>query len=72
MGWKIVDANKSGGRIEAMDRTFWFGFQDDIVIRIAQDASGSRIDLRSVSRVGKSDMGTNAARISSFLKRMQN
>ncbi len=72
MGWKIVDANKSGGRIEAMDRTFWFGFQDDIVIRIAQDASGSRIDVRSVSRVGKSDMGTNAARISSFLKRMQN
>ncbi|HEY6011887.1 MAG TPA: DUF1499 domain-containing protein [Nitrospirota bacterium] len=72
MGWTIVDSNPSEGRIEAMDTTFWFGFKDDIVVRIAQDASGSRIDIRSVSRVGKSDVGTNAERIRSFLKRMRN
>lgn len=71
LGWKVVDANESEGRIEAVDRTFWFGFQDDIVIRISEDATGSRIDIRSVSRVGKSDIGTNAKRIRSFLKLMR-
>ena len=72
MGWTIVDSNTGEVRIEAMDTTFWFGFKDDIVVRIAQDASGSRIDIRSVSRVGKGDVGTNAERIRSFLKRMRN
>jgi uncharacterized protein (DUF1499 family) len=72
MGWKIVDSNTNEGRIEATDRTFWFGFQDDIIVRITQnDATGSRIDVRSVSRVGKSDVGTNAKRIRAFLTLMQ-
>lgn len=71
MGWEIVDANKGDGRIEATDTTFWFGFQDDIIIRIARDEAGSRIDLRSVSRVGRTDVGTNAKRIRVFLKQMQ-
>ncbi len=70
-GWMIVDANKNEGRIEACDKTFWFGFLDDIVIRIAQDGPGSVVDVRSVSRVGKSDIGTNAKRIFSFLRMMQ-
>jgi uncharacterized protein (DUF1499 family) len=71
MGWEIVDANRSEGRIEAVDRTFWFGFQDDIVIRISHQASASRIDVRSVSRVGKSDIGANAKRVTAFLNLMQ-
>ena len=67
LGWKIVAADPIAGRIEASDRTFWFGFTDDIVVRITAEAGGSRIDVRSVSRVGKSDLGANARRIRKFL-----
>ena len=75
MGWTIVDASVQDGRIEATDTTRWFRFKDDIVIRIrpVQDSSGtaakaSVIDVRSVSRVGKSDLGTNARRIRNYLE----
>ena len=75
MGWTIVDASVQDGRIEATDTTRWFRFKDDIVIRIrpALDGSGtalqaSVIDVRSVSRVGKSDLGTNARRIRNYLE----
>jgi uncharacterized protein (DUF1499 family) len=68
MKWALVDANKYEGRIEASDTTFWFGFKDDIVIRITPQGNGSRIDMRSVSRVGRSDLGKNASRIRAFLK----
>lgn len=71
MGWKIVDAQKKEGRIEATATTFWFGFKDDIVIRITPDGNGSRVDIRSESRVGKSDLGTNAERIRKFLALMR-
>ncbi|MGB0134367.1 DUF1499 domain-containing protein [Dokdonella sp.] len=68
MGWEIVAADRSGGRIEATDTTFWFGFKDDVVVRIEAEGSGSRIDIRSVSRVGQSDVGKNAKRISAYAK----
>ena len=71
MGWNIVAENETAGRIEAVDRTFWFGFEDDIVIRIMPQGPLSRVDIRSVSRVGKSDIGTNAKRIRKFLDRMK-
>lgn len=67
MGWQIVDGNPSEGRIEATATTRWFGFKDDVVIRIAPTPSGgSRLDIRSVSRVGISDVGANACRIRTF------
>jgi len=66
-GWQIVAAAQPSGRIEATATTLWFGFKDDVIIRIAPSAGGSRIDVRSVSRVGKSDVGTNANRIRSYL-----
>jgi len=70
MGWKIVDENQAEGRIEATATTRWFGFKDDVVIRISPTAdNGSRFDIRSVSRVGRSDVGTNARRIRAFLKK---
>ena len=71
MGWDIVAAEPAEGRIEATDTTFWFGFKDDVVIRVAdaRDA-GSRIDVRSVSRVGRSDVGTNAERIREYLEKL--
>jgi len=68
MGWTIVAAVPAEGRIEATTRTFWFGFTDDIVVRIRSDGFGSRVDVRSVSRVGKSDLGTNARRIMNYLR----
>lgn len=67
MGWNVVAAVPLEGRIEASDTTFWFGFTDDIVIRITPSGSGSRLDIRSVSRVGLSDVGTNAHRIRRYL-----
>jgi uncharacterized protein (DUF1499 family) len=70
MGWTIVDSNPAEGRIEATDTTFWFGFKDDIVVRIGESNGGSRIDVRSVSRVGRSDVGTNASRIEKYLRRV--
>ncbi|MFI5293869.1 MAG: DUF1499 domain-containing protein [Thermodesulfovibrionales bacterium] len=71
MGWKIVDADRADGRIEAFDTTFWFGFKDDIVIRVKKEGQGSRVDIRSVSRVGISDVGTNANRVRKFLREME-
>lgn len=67
MGWQIVARDPASGRIEASDTTLWFGFIDDVVIRVQADGDGSRIDIRSVSRVGKSDVGTNAKRIRAYL-----
>ena len=66
MGWTIVAADAVSGRIEATATTPWFGFRDDVVIRVGADARGSRIDVRSVSRVGKSDLGANARRVREY------
>jgi uncharacterized protein (DUF1499 family) len=71
MGWSIVDSNAKEGRIEATAATFWFGFKDDVVVRISPTAAGSRIDVRSKSRVGRSDIGTNAQRVREYLKRVR-
>lgn len=70
MGWEIVDANPGQGRIEATDTTFWFGFKDDVVVRVVPAEGGSRVDVRSLSRVGRSDVGANAKRIRAFLTRL--
>jgi uncharacterized protein (DUF1499 family) len=70
-GWEIVAAEPDEGRIEATATTFWFGFKDDVVVRIAPANGGSRIDVRSVSRVGRSDVGTNARRIRDYLRRLR-
>ena len=70
-GWQLVREDASAGRIEAVATTFWFGFKDDVVVRVAGDGSGSRVDVRSKSRVGKGDLGTNAQRIRTYQKRLQ-
>lgn len=66
LGWEIVSSESDEGRIEATDTTFWFRFKDDIVIRIRPDGDGTILDARSVSRVGRSDVGKNAARLRNF------
>jgi uncharacterized protein (DUF1499 family) len=71
MGWNIVASKPYEGRIEAVDTTFWFGFKDDIVIRISPKENSTSVDIRSVSRVGRSDVGTNAKRITRFLRKLR-
>ena len=70
LGWVLVSDDSGAGRIEATDTTFWYGFKDDVVVRIRPDGSGSRVDVRSKSRVGGSDVGANAARIRAYAERL--
>jgi len=70
MDWQIVASDAAAGRIEATATTLWFGFKDDVIVRIRAEAAGSRVDVRSVSRVGDSDIGANAKRIREFLARL--
>jgi len=67
MGWAIVSSDPASGRIEATATVPWWGFKDDIVVVMSPDGSGTRVDVRSKSRVGKSDLGVNAARIQEYL-----
>ena len=71
MGWDLVASDPASGRIEATDTTFWFGFKDDVVIRVTPQPNGSRVDVRSLSRVGGGDIGANAARIRRYLKTLK-
>jgi uncharacterized protein (DUF1499 family) len=70
MGWAVVAASPEDLRIEATDTTLLFGFKDDVVIRVTPQAAGSRIDVRSLSRVGGSDFGVNAKRIRRFMEKL--
>jgi uncharacterized protein (DUF1499 family) len=71
LDWQIVAIAPEEGRLEATDRTRWFGFHDDVVVRVRPDGTGSRVDVRSVSRVGRSDLGTNARRIRHFVRALR-
>jgi len=66
MGWGILAEDRSGGIIEAAETTFWFGFVDDVIIRIRAEENGTRVDLRSKSRVGGSDLGANYKRLKKY------
>lgn len=83
MGWEVLASNteQSPFTIEAVDESLLFGFKDDVVIRIESFTTPeqhvdvpakTRVDVRSMSRVGKSDLGANAARIESFLDNLKN
>lgn len=70
--WRIVEARRPlpgrrEGHIEAVARTPIMGFRDDVVLRLRADSDGTRLDMRSASRYGRHDLGTNAARILAFL-----
>ncbi|SME97132.1 Protein of unknown function [Tistlia consotensis] len=66
-GWELVAEEAGEGRIEAVARSFLYGFPDEVVIRVGAADGGSRVDLRSRSRIGRIDRGVNAARIRAFL-----
>jgi len=66
-GWAIVSEDASTGTLNATATTFWFGFKDDVAVRVQAEGAGSVIDVRSTSRVGLGDIGANAARIEGYL-----
>jgi uncharacterized protein (DUF1499 family) len=70
-GWTIVSSDIDAGCIEASQQSRWFRFTDDIVIRVVGDEDGSRIDMRSTSRQGRSDYGVNAARIRAYMSALR-
>jgi uncharacterized protein (DUF1499 family) len=70
-GWDLVAADANAGRIEATDTTFWYRFKDDVVVRIRPAGAGSRVDVRSVSRIGVGDLGTNARRVRAYLNALK-
>lgn len=71
LDWDVVARAPAEGRLEAVETSEWFGFRDDVVVRIRADGAGSRIDIRSKSRVGESDLGVNARRIRDFIARLK-
>lgn len=70
MGWHLVGFDPVAGTIECTDTSFWFGFTDDIVIRVIKSGEGARLDIRSKSRLAGPDMGVNAYRIRSYVKEL--
>ena len=68
--WQIVLADRVAGRIEAVEQSLWWGYRYDIVIRVTPTETGSRVDMRSKSRVGESDLGANARRIAAYLDQL--
>ena len=76
LGWTVIDfglsdVDKGDGRLEAYEETEIFGFIDDVTIRITPLETGSRIDIRSASRLGLGDIGANAARIERFVNKFK-
>jgi hypothetical protein len=68
-GWRIGTAARQAGMFEAGAESFWFGFRDDMVVRIRPDAAGgSVVDVRSLARQPAHDMGRNARRVAVFLE----
>jgi len=67
LGWELVNSDASQGIVEATETTTWFGFKDDIVVRIKDEGSQRFVDIRSKSRIGRSDLGKNAERIHTFV-----
>jgi len=62
-GLKIVTDDPTASRLEAVATSFWYDFKDDVLVRVKPQGAGSRIDIRSVSRVGVSDLGQNCKRV---------
>ena len=59
------------GEIEAVDRTLIMGFYEDIAVRVSGDRESARVDIRSASRFGSADMGSNAEGVRELMKEIQ-
>ena len=72
LGWELVNIDADKGIIEATDTTAWFGFKDDVVVRIVDNENERLVDIRSKSRIGGSDLGKNAARVHKLIDELDN
>lgn len=72
LGWELVNIDADKGIVEATDTTAWFGFKDDVVVRITDNENERLVDIRSKSRVGGSDLGKNAARVHKLIDELDN
>jgi uncharacterized protein (DUF1499 family) len=68
MGLELTGADSVQGRLEAIQTSVWYGFTDDMVVRITETPQGTRVDVRSKSRVGRSDIGQNDPQIRVLMK----
>ena len=71
LGWEIVAKDGGAGAFYAREASTLFRFVDDVVVRIRADGTGSRVDVRSKSRDGQSDLGVNADRIRKFMAALE-
>lgn len=71
LGWERVTEGALPNTLEATDTTTWFGFKDDVVVRLTAKNDDTLVDVRSKSRVGRSDLGKNAERIGVFLAELR-
>jgi len=72
LGWELVNIDADKGIVEATDTTAWFGFKDDVVVRITDNDNERLVDIRSKSRIGGSDLGKNAARVHKLIDELDN
>eukprot|EP00200_Dunaliella_tertiolecta_P005153 CAMPEP_0202341148 /NCGR_PEP_ID=MMETSP1126-20121109/2278_1 /ASSEMBLY_ACC=CAM_ASM_000457 /TAXON_ID=3047 /ORGANISM="Dunaliella tertiolecta, Strain CCMP1320" /LENGTH=153 /DNA_ID=CAMNT_0048931945 /DNA_START=160 /DNA_END=624 /DNA_ORIENTATION=+ len=70
MGWQVKHVDRTSFIIQALDITRWLRFKDDIVIKLSQQDDAVMLNMRSRSRIGKGDLGKNAARIQDYLKHL--
>lgn len=70
-GWEVLSADPDESQIEAIATSRLFGFEDEVAIRIAETDTGTRVDMRSRSRLGQIDRSANARRIESFLSDLE-
>ncbi|MEX5516892.1 DUF1499 domain-containing protein [Pseudophaeobacter sp. 1A09344] len=70
-GWAVLSADPAENQIEAIARSRVFGFEDEVAVRVTETETGTRIDMRSRSRLGQIDRGANARRIEAFLAELQ-
>lgn len=70
-GWKVLSPDPAENQIEGIARSRLFGFEDEVVIRVTEIDTGTRIDMRSRSRLGQIDRGANARRIEAFLSDLE-
>jgi len=66
LGWEVVAQDANQGEIRAVATTPVFRFKDDVTITLSHEGEGARVNVRSHSRIGKGDLGTNARRIRRF------
>ena len=68
-GWDIAFSGATGRengeelQIDATATSGWFGFKDDVAVRLRPVEGATAVDIRSTSRVGLSDLGANSTRV---------